>query len=140
MTIQKNLNGLLQVDPTFYEWVTQMEGTNNPIELDVHMDSTTQFRYWWKGRLHVGMHQNVLKGKSLPKQKLAFFLANFHHKRQEKKANMWLMGKKVPNRHISTKENLKSPYSSRSAGYKNIAGFLKFSMFLELIIKCFYVC
>jgi len=50
------------------------------------------------------------------------------------------MGKKVPNRHISTKENLKSPYSSRSAGYKNIAGFLKFSMFLELIIKCFYVC
>jgi hypothetical protein len=40
VTIETFLNGLVQVDPTFCEWVTQMEVTNNTIELDVHMDST----------------------------------------------------------------------------------------------------
>jgi hypothetical protein len=88
------------------------------------------------------MHQNVLKGKSLTKQKHAFFFGEFSPQaaRKESQQHVTRGGKKVPKRHILTEENLKSPYSSRSAGYKNIAGFLKFSMFLELIIKCFYVC
>jgi hypothetical protein len=81
-----------------------------------------------------------LKGKVIDQTKACIFLAKFHQKQQEKSQHVTHGGKKVPNGHILTEENLKSTYSSRSAGYKNIAGFLKFSMFLEFIIKCLYVC
>jgi hypothetical protein len=73
-----------------------------------------------KGKIRCRHASKCLKGKVISQTKACNFFGEFSPQAARKESQHVTHGEKVPNRHILTKEILKSQYPSWSAGYKNM--------------------